>query len=235
MEINKRMIEVMRECEAIGKTKENKQQGFKYRGIDQVYNMLHPILARHGIFMTTEVLDIKETTTVSSKGTVLFYKQAKIKFTFHAEDGSCVSSVINGEAMDSGDKATNKAMAIAHKYCLFQAFCLPTGEEDDPDATSHEIIDDPLNPVQQTPLPIKPKTPPAMPSPAPVPKAIDYVEVLKSQLDKACDIGLQTDVERFLNLALADGEVVSGLTQDRAGKVLSEFIKFAGELKKEKK
>lgn len=231
MEINKRMIEVMRECEAIGKTKENKQQGFRYRGIDQVYNMLHPILAKHGIFMTTEVLDIKETTTVSSRGNVLFYKQAKIKFTFHAEDGSCVSSVINGEAMDSGDKATNKAMAIAHKYCLFQAFCLPTGEEDDPDATSHEIIDDPLNPVQQTPSPVKP----VMPSPAPTPKAIDSLEVLKSQLGKARDAGLQADVERFLSVALADGEAVSSLPQDRAGKVLSEFIKFASELKKEKK
>ena len=39
--------------------------------------------------------------------------------------------------MDSGDKATNKAMAIAFKYACFQVFCIPTEEMKDPDAESH--------------------------------------------------------------------------------------------------
>lgn len=41
--------------------------------------------------------------------------------------------------MDSGDKATNKAMAIAFKYACFQVFCIPTEEMKDPDAECHEI------------------------------------------------------------------------------------------------
>lgn len=40
--------------------------------------------------------------------------------------------------MDSGDKATNKAMAIAFKYACFQVFCIPTEEMKDPDAETPE-------------------------------------------------------------------------------------------------
>ncbi|MGL9724902.1 ERF family protein, partial [Sodalis sp. (in: enterobacteria)] len=44
------------------------------------------------------------------------------------------------EAMDSGDKATNKAMSIAYKYAAFQAFCIPTEETAiDADAEVHEV------------------------------------------------------------------------------------------------
>ena len=43
-----------------------------------------------------------------------------------------------GEGMDSGDKASNKAMAIAYKYALFQVFCIPTEEMTDPDGESYE-------------------------------------------------------------------------------------------------
>lgn len=41
--------------------------------------------------------------------------------------------------MDSGDKATNKAMAIAFKYACFQIFCIPTEEMKDPDAECHDV------------------------------------------------------------------------------------------------
>ena len=53
---------------------------------------------------------------------------------FRSEDGSNVSAVVIGEGMDTGDKATNKAMAIAFKYACFQVFCIPTEEMQDPDA-----------------------------------------------------------------------------------------------------
>ena len=43
-----------------------------------------------------------------------------------------------GEGMDSGDKASNKALAVAFKYACFQVFCIPTEEMKDPDAECHE-------------------------------------------------------------------------------------------------
>ena len=48
-------------------------------------------------------------------------------------------AVVIGEGMDSGDKATNKAMAIAYKYACFQTFCIPTEEMKDPDSECHEV------------------------------------------------------------------------------------------------
>ena len=133
------MIAVMRDSEAVAKAQTNKKQGFRYRGIDDVYNSLHPIMAKHGVFMTTECLSVQEVERVSNAGGTLFYKRVTSKFTFWAEDGSSVSSIIEGEAMDSGDKAINKALSVAHKYCLFQAFCLPTEETPDPDSETHEV------------------------------------------------------------------------------------------------
>jgi hypothetical protein len=41
--------------------------------------------------------------------------------------------------MDSGDKASNKAMSAAYKYAAFQAFCIPTEGDNDADATTHEV------------------------------------------------------------------------------------------------
>jgi hypothetical protein len=61
-------------------------------------------------------------------------------YTFFAEDGSNIECTVMGVGMDSGDKAANKAMAIAHKYALLQIFCVPTIENDDPDKESHETI-----------------------------------------------------------------------------------------------
>ena len=61
-----------------------------------------------------------------------------IRDSFHAEDGSSIEAVVIGEGMDSGDKASNKALAVAFKYACFQVFCIPTEEMKDPDAECHE-------------------------------------------------------------------------------------------------
>ena len=137
------MGKVMAEVGAIGKDSTNQQQGFRYRGIDSVYNALNPLLAKHGIFMAPEVLDKTREERTNSKGTVLAFTCLRIRYTFWAPDGSSVSCVVEGEGMDSGDKSSNKAMAIAHKYALLQTFCIPTEEQKDPDAETHEIAPDP--------------------------------------------------------------------------------------------
>jgi hypothetical protein len=41
--------------------------------------------------------------------------------------------------MDSGDKATNKAMSAAYKYACFQAFSIPTEAKEDADYQTHEV------------------------------------------------------------------------------------------------
>lgn len=124
---------ILEEVPAIGKTKKNTIQNFMFRGIDDVMNTFQPLLAKHKVFIVPQVLEQTREERQTSKGGTLIYSICKIKYTFYAEDGTSVDAIVVGEGMDSGDKATNKAMAIAMKYAMFQVFCIPTEEMKDPD------------------------------------------------------------------------------------------------------
>lgn len=129
---------VMGEIGAIGKEKRS-QQGFNYRGVDDVMNVLAPAFIKNKLFVVPEVLEQSREERSSARGGMLIYSICKIKYTFYAEDGSHVEVVTIGEGMDSGDKATNKAMSIAFKYACFQIFCIPTEEMVDPDAEGYTL------------------------------------------------------------------------------------------------
>jgi hypothetical protein len=130
---------VMTDIGAVGKTSRNTQQGFMFRGIDAVMNAISPALIKNRVFIIPEVLEQNREERTTSKGTTLIYSICKVRYTFFAEDGSSVECIVIGEGMDSGDKATNKAMSIAFKYACFQTFCIPTEEMVDPDAECHEV------------------------------------------------------------------------------------------------
>ena len=154
MNIYESITAIMGEGYAITKDKKNQQQGFKYRGIDDVMNTFFPLLSKHKVFCVPEVLECTREERQTSKGGNLIYSILKTKYTFYAEDGSSVSAVVVGEGMDSGDKASNKALAIGMKYAMFQVFCIPTEEMDDPDATTPEPStpkkrDEPTGPVEK--------------------------------------------------------------------------------------
>lgn len=134
--IYKKIIEVMADINAIGKDRRNQQQGFQFRGIDDVMNELHGSLAKCGVFVLPTVLEENRTTGKTRNGGDMFYTRLKINFGFYAEDGSHVDAVVIGEAMDTGDKASNKALSIGLKYAMLQVFCIPTEDEKDPDAVS---------------------------------------------------------------------------------------------------
>lgn len=126
----------------IGKDKKNTQQNFMYRGVDDVMNALAPVLSRAGLVILPRVTKREVTERQSKSGGALFYVALEVEFDFvAAEDGSkhTVGPMI-GEAMDSGDKASNKAMAVAYKYACFQAFCIPTEVVEDPDAEVHNVL-----------------------------------------------------------------------------------------------
>ncbi|UIW10315.1 ERF superfamily protein [Flyfo siphovirus Tbat2_3] len=132
--------------QGISKDRRNNQQGFNFRGIDQVYNALAPALVRNGLLILPRITERTVTERTTQKGGTLFYVVVKAEFDFvGVEDGSVHTVTTYGEAMDSGDKATNKAMSIAYKYAAFQAFCIPTEETAiDADAEVHQVA--PRNP-----------------------------------------------------------------------------------------
>lgn len=136
--IYQRMCNAMADIEAISKDKFNPQQKFKYRGIDDVMNALFPIFQKHKLFLVPEVLEQHREDRNSKSGGTLIYSILKVRYSLYTDDGSHVSAVVIGEGMDSADKSSNKAMAIAMKYAIFQMFCIPTEDmaKDDPDGYS---------------------------------------------------------------------------------------------------
>jgi len=126
----------------ISKDKTNQQQGFKYRGVDDVMNELSALLPKHGLLILPRVTKYSSVERVSAKGNPLFYTILEVEYDFiGTEDGSKhVVGPMIGEAMDSADKSANKAMAIAYKYACFQAFCIPTEAVKDPDADIHDVL-----------------------------------------------------------------------------------------------
>ena len=140
MNIYEAISRCMEEIGAVSKDAVNKQQGFKYRGIDAVMNAINPALIKNHVFIVPEVLEQSREERTTKNGGALIYSVCRIKYTFFAEDGSHIEAITVGEGMDSGDKATNKAMAIAYKYACFQVFCIPTEEIKDPDDETPEPV-----------------------------------------------------------------------------------------------
>lgn len=125
----------------IAKDGVNQMQRFNFRGIDSVYNALAPALVKHKLIIAPRIVHREVTERATKNGGALFYVVVKAEFDFiSTEDGSIYTATNYGEAMDSSDKATNKAMSIAYKYAAFQTFCIPTEDTShDPEAEHYDV------------------------------------------------------------------------------------------------
>lgn len=126
--------------EGIAKDRKNEQQKYQFRGIDDVYNALSPMLAQYKLCIIPSVESREVVERKSNSGGALFSVAVRVRFDLvSAEDGSKHEAMTYGEAMDSGDKATNKAMSAAYKYLAMQVFCIPTEGDNDSDAHTHTV------------------------------------------------------------------------------------------------
>lgn len=123
---------------AVGKDEKNQQQGYNYRGIEKTVNTVKPLLATVGVFYVPEVLKVEREERTGKNGGALIYSVLTVRYTFYAADGSSVSATVVGEGMDSGDKASNKAMSAALKYALGNVLNIPT-EMIDSETDSHNL------------------------------------------------------------------------------------------------
>lgn len=133
------IAKIMAEVGHIGKDRKNSAQGYNFRGIDDCYNALHPILSKHGVFCVPEVQEQSREERQTKSGTTMIYTVLTVKFTFYADDGSSFSAITVGEASDSGDKSSNKAMSAAQKYAFMQVFAIPTQGDNDTENHSPEF------------------------------------------------------------------------------------------------
>ena len=124
----------------ISKDRTNTQgSGYRFRGVDDVYNALSAVLAKHSLAILPRAVERHQEERASKSGGALFYTTVKMDFVLACSiDGSTHVLTTYGEAMDSSDKSTNKAMSAAFKYACFQAFCIPTEADNDADAHTPE-------------------------------------------------------------------------------------------------
>jgi hypothetical protein len=130
--------EIMKAVGAIAKTDRNNAQGFNFRGIDSVVNAVSPQLQKFGVVVVPTVEEYDYASVEIGKNrTVMGHVKVKVTYTFIGANGDSIKATVVGEAMDSGDKATAKAMSVAFRTALLQSLSLPT-DDIDPDAQSYE-------------------------------------------------------------------------------------------------
>lgn len=136
--IYQRLASILKETGAITKSRKNQQQGFMFRGIDDIMNELHDVFSKNEVFILPQVQAFATENRPTKSGGLNTFTRATITFRYTTTDGSFVETTNVGEAMDSGDKGMNKAMSIALKYSLLQMFLIPTEDPKDPDADTPE-------------------------------------------------------------------------------------------------
>lgn len=120
---------IIAEVGPVGKNSKNQQQGYNYRSADDISDALHDSFAKHGVFVTCKIESCERGERPSKSGGSLQVASVKAVYTFHASDGSSISTEAVGDGMDSGDKAVFKALTGAFKYVLLPTFML-MGHED---------------------------------------------------------------------------------------------------------
>jgi hypothetical protein len=145
------IIKVMKEVEPISKGRTNIQQNYKFRGVDELMNAISPLLSKHGIFPTTQSVENVLLDPVTSKnGGAGTHMIRRYTFRFFAEDGSYIDTIADGEAIDYGDKASNKAQSVAYREAMFKMFVIPFQNEDIEEA-DHDI-----KPIAKPVITVKP-------------------------------------------------------------------------------
>lgn len=137
--IHEKLALINKEIGVIEKNQRNQQQGFNYRGVEDVLNSLHDILAKHDVFVLPSVVSpLTREERPTRSGGVNVWSICDYAFKFVTSDSSSETCIVRGEAMDSGDKGLNKVLSVAYKYAMFITFTIPTKELIDPDSDSHD-------------------------------------------------------------------------------------------------
>ena len=123
---------------------------YKFRGIEDIYNAISPLMVQHGIILVPYLESGRMSKHVSKKGDVTYKTLVVMRYTLYCiEDGSFIETSIAGEANDNGDKGTIKAQSLAQKAFFIQCFCIPTATNHDTDRYDNDHVPHHQNQYQQ--------------------------------------------------------------------------------------
>jgi len=177
----------------ISKAQENKFDNYKFRGIDDVYNALAPIIAKNGLVILPELFGQEISERQTAKGGAVFYCRISMRYHLHCiEDDSHAVVTVMGEAMDRGDKAINKAMSSAYKNFAFQTFVIPTEGDNDTENQTHEVV---------------PTITPVRAAAAEVPaEEMEFLRAMAADIVALCEEGKIQDALKFMDAQNLDSD-----------------------------
>lgn len=149
--VHQALSAVMAEVREVGKYGYNQSQNFAFRGVEDVVNAVAPALRHHGVICIPRLVERTQASKQSAKGGNLNYVNVIVEYTFFGPQGDSLVGSVAAESMDSGDKATAKAMSVAYRTWWIQALCLPT-QDTDPDMDSYETAAPVSGPVDTRPV-----------------------------------------------------------------------------------
>lgn len=232
MEIVKLLSKVMEDVGAVRKTERNTHQSFNFRGIDNVVNAVSPALRKHGVVVVPHVNSSEaETVEIGQNRTRMGYVRVNVTYTFYAHDGSNIATTVVAESMDSGDKATAKAMSVAFRTALLQTLCLPT-DESDPDADTYVRSDAKpttaatATKVQATKAPtvVAPVTAKRAELGSAARKTTGGGKVTENQISFMHTVKKQIDADDELLNDLAHGKALKDLSSAEASEVINKLL-----------
>lgn len=128
--LDEAVLAIMADVKYIKKTKENKQQGFKFASAEDIVHEIRQAALKHGVRMTMSYSDAVELEKGETKSGSAMYR-VRVKGTLKLSKGSEKDEQSHyGEGADFGDKATAKAETACLKQALRQTFMIETGDHD---------------------------------------------------------------------------------------------------------
>lgn len=137
---------VMADVQSISKADQRNDVGGRYsfRGVDRVINAVGPALRRHGVLvLPTRIVSKEYGETKTSKGSTMQECTVTVEWTVRGPKGDDLPPLQSaGQATDTQDKATAKAISVAQRVLFLSALQIPT---EDPDVDrGHERGERPL-------------------------------------------------------------------------------------------
>ena len=221
--IFQQLSKIMADVKAIGKEKRNQEQKFQYRGIDDMYNELHELFAKHEVTVMPQIVEQERRTEQTKSGSNLYFTIVTVEYHFIATDGSETFARVRGEGADMADKSSGKAQSNAMKYALMECFLIPTEDLDDADASSPEPTV--MKPQQgQAQQPPSRQTPPEKPAPAKQPFSKElYLQAVANAEKKATSETGERDATLFKEGMDAIWSKIDGL--HKAGDISEDLFK----------
>jgi hypothetical protein len=125
---------VMADVQSIAKADHRNDTGGRYsfRGVDRVVNAVGPAVRRHGVLvLPTRILSIDYREARTAKGNTMQDCTVTVQWTVMGPAGDALPPLESaGQATDTQDKATSKAISVAQRVLFLTSLQIPTQDPD---------------------------------------------------------------------------------------------------------